>query len=221
MNENKIDFKVCSLHDYNATIDMQQQRIVELESTINMMHGQLKYHRELTRKLSVDLAEETGYAVLENYGECLAKNAELEQEVERLKAPKEELVTTARNAGKHAFIECDTCRAKPGSPTLCWGCLHNRQLISWQQGKIAELEGRLEAALHGVPAQAELDRLRQEVERLKAERGQLIYELNRLKGEDPAVAYAKATVENLGRVKPLKRSVAVIDGRPAIVEEKK
>jgi hypothetical protein len=73
------------------------------------------------------------------------------------------------NENKIDFIECDTCRAKPGSPTLCWGCLHNRQLISWQQGKIAELEGRLEAALHGVPAQAELDRLRQEVERLKEE----------------------------------------------------
>lgn len=28
------------------------------------------------------------------------------------------------------FIECDTCRAKPGSPTLCSGCLHNRALIS-------------------------------------------------------------------------------------------
>jgi hypothetical protein len=28
------------------------------------------------------------------------------------------------------FIECDTCRAKPGSPDLCRGCLHNRYLIS-------------------------------------------------------------------------------------------
>lgn len=27
------------------------------------------------------------------------------------------------------FLECDTCRAKPGSPTLCKGCLHNRSLI--------------------------------------------------------------------------------------------
>jgi secreted protein with Ig-like and vWFA domain len=27
------------------------------------------------------------------------------------------------------FMECDTCRAKPGSPTLCAGCLHNRRLI--------------------------------------------------------------------------------------------
>ena len=27
------------------------------------------------------------------------------------------------------FVECDTCRAKPGSPTLCAGCLHNRQVI--------------------------------------------------------------------------------------------
>lgn len=31
---------------------------------------------------------------------------------------------------KKEFIECDTCRAKPGSPILCQGCLHNRDLIS-------------------------------------------------------------------------------------------
>ena len=28
------------------------------------------------------------------------------------------------------FIECDTCKVKPGSPTLCAGCLNNRQAIS-------------------------------------------------------------------------------------------
>lgn len=28
-----------------------------------------------------------------------------------------------------SFRECDTCSAKPGSPTLCSGCLHNRDLI--------------------------------------------------------------------------------------------
>lgn len=27
------------------------------------------------------------------------------------------------------FIECDTCRAKPGSPPLCSGCLKNRATI--------------------------------------------------------------------------------------------
>lgn len=27
------------------------------------------------------------------------------------------------------FMECDTCRAKPGSPPLCRGCLHNRNVI--------------------------------------------------------------------------------------------
>lgn len=27
------------------------------------------------------------------------------------------------------FMECDTCRAKPGAPTLCEGCLHNRAVI--------------------------------------------------------------------------------------------
>lgn len=28
------------------------------------------------------------------------------------------------------FAECDTCAAKPGSPFLCAGCLHNRDVIS-------------------------------------------------------------------------------------------
>jgi hypothetical protein len=28
------------------------------------------------------------------------------------------------------FMECDTCRAKPGSPILCHGCLHNRAVIN-------------------------------------------------------------------------------------------
>jgi hypothetical protein len=28
------------------------------------------------------------------------------------------------------FKECDTCRAKPGAPTLCAGCLHNRRVIA-------------------------------------------------------------------------------------------
>ena len=27
------------------------------------------------------------------------------------------------------FQECDTCRAKPGSPELCHGCYHNRSVI--------------------------------------------------------------------------------------------
>lgn len=27
------------------------------------------------------------------------------------------------------FMECDSCRAKAGSPHLCKGCLHNRDLI--------------------------------------------------------------------------------------------
>lgn len=28
------------------------------------------------------------------------------------------------------FKECDTCATKPGTPTLCSGCIHNRDVIT-------------------------------------------------------------------------------------------
>ncbi len=43
----------------------------------------------------------------------------------------------------HKFIECRTCAAKPGSPTLCNPCLSNRTTIAALQGNIAELEDQL------------------------------------------------------------------------------
>lgn len=36
------------------------------------------------------------------------------------------------------FVECDTCRAKPGSPTLCSGCLANRATISALRAALIE-----------------------------------------------------------------------------------
>lgn len=38
------------------------------------------------------------------------------------------------------FIECNNCRAKPGSPVLCAGCQHNRQAIEGQLAEIKELK---------------------------------------------------------------------------------
>lgn len=38
--------------------------------------------------------------------------------------------TRLENWEEPRFMECDSCRAKPGSPQLCWGCLHNRDIIS-------------------------------------------------------------------------------------------
>jgi len=38
------------------------------------------------------------------------------------------------------FEECDTCRKKPGSPTLCSGCLNNRKVITDQQAEIEKLK---------------------------------------------------------------------------------
>lgn len=39
------------------------------------------------------------------------------------------------------FVECDSCRAKSGSPTLCRGCLHNREVIE-SFGRIVKLSKR-------------------------------------------------------------------------------
>lgn len=38
------------------------------------------------------------------------------------------------------FVECETCRAKPGMPVLCDGCLRNRQLITLLKRKIKKLK---------------------------------------------------------------------------------
>lgn len=48
---------------------------------------------------------------------------------------------------KEEFIECDTCRAKPGSPTLCKGCLHNRGTIS----RLTEKEELLDSVYERLP----------------------------------------------------------------------
>lgn len=34
------------------------------------------------------------------------------------------------------FRECDACKAKPGSPVLCDGCLYNRRVIGRLQFKL-------------------------------------------------------------------------------------
>lgn len=41
---------------------------------------------------------------------------------------------------ENQFMECDTCREKAGTPTLCYGCLHNRSLI---EKLLNEVEGRI------------------------------------------------------------------------------
>lgn len=35
-----------------------------------------------------------------------------------------------RNFERFEFVECDACAAKPGSPSLCAGCLANRHVVS-------------------------------------------------------------------------------------------
>ena len=33
-------------------------------------------------------------------------------------------------ANPNGFVCCDECRAKPGTPNLCRGCLHNHKMMS-------------------------------------------------------------------------------------------
>lgn len=48
------------------------------------------------------------------------------------------------------FVPCNICRAKTGSPTLCGGCLANRQTIDELHEKL-EKKTRTAAALRGEP----------------------------------------------------------------------
>lgn len=40
------------------------------------------------------------------------------------------------------FKECDTCAAKPGTPTLCDGCLNNRTVISHYKLMLSSAYGK-------------------------------------------------------------------------------
>ena len=61
--------------------------------------------------------------------------SQAEEASERVHAADKVFVEYAAR-GLLEYTECETCAAKPGSPTLCAGCLNNRTHI-----------GRLEAAL--------------------------------------------------------------------------
>jgi len=40
------------------------------------------------------------------------------------------------------YKECKICSDKPGSPTLCESCLHNRELVSKLKQEIEKLKNR-------------------------------------------------------------------------------
>ena len=42
------------------------------------------------------------------------------------------------------FVECGTCRAKSGSPTLCPSCQHNRMIIDILTYQLVEIQKILE-----------------------------------------------------------------------------
>jgi hypothetical protein len=69
------------------------------------------------------------------------------------------------------FMECDTCLAKPGTPLLCAGCLHNREAIAILSRHLRPDEATIKAIAFdirrricpfggaGLPDQAELEQM--------------------------------------------------------------
>lgn len=65
----------------------------------------------------------------------------------------EEAYRTIEPEYKIEFIECPTCRTKPGCPVLCDSCLQNRNAISYLKSKIKNSKsnlGKLIEALVGL-----------------------------------------------------------------------
>lgn len=54
------------------------------------------------------------------------------------------------------FVECSICAAKPGSPTLCRSCLHNRDAIYqlWKAMNPPTLMQRLRRKIAGMFSRA-------------------------------------------------------------------
>jgi hypothetical protein len=55
------------------------------------------------------------------------------------------------------FVECDQCRAKPGIPDLCRGCLHNRSLISALKAKLEYKVSKAQHALAQAATKVEME----------------------------------------------------------------
>lgn len=68
--------------------------------------------------------------------------------------------------------ECTACSSKPGSPTLCPACWHNRGLVGLLKERVRKLDGQVDAAVAAVSetasklgyAQAEVDTLQRRCE---------------------------------------------------------
>jgi hypothetical protein len=65
------------------------------------------------------------------------------------------------------FHECASCRAKPGTPTLCTACLHNRatidRLLAWLRMALDGWESS-DASGVGPGDRAKIDVLRAEID---------------------------------------------------------
>lgn len=55
------------------------------------------------------------------------------------------------------FMECDTCRSKPGSPELCAGCLHNRAVILEYEQRLKDIAATAKKRMKEIGASTEAD----------------------------------------------------------------
>jgi hypothetical protein len=76
------------------------------------------------------------------------------------------------------IVECDECRAKPGSPTLCKGCLANRATVA---ETATEIRKAVDAIWHVSQAIAERSPGRRDME-IRLANSCLLHALEKLGG---------------------------------------
>ena len=102
------------------------------------------------------------------------------------------------------FVECDTCRVKPGTPPLCHGCLSNRSLIVDLKDKLDRALKTQKARKPSEPSEGEsllLQHLKLMIKTFEAEAMRLAalpdVNANEQAWREVAVTMTKASVENL------------------------
>ena len=127
------------------------------------------------------------------------------------------------------FVECDTCRAKPGTPLLCSTCFHNRSAISVLTRQLAEAQQKVERLTNAdkvwseqsvkdmnivIKQRDEIAELKQQLTTLQAENERLTAELETAKAAhgtaSQLVSYASSELHRLLGYEPSAASLSTL-----------